>query len=236
VDYILHEKSLHSSLKSWYSIPGDQFEVKIDHFIIDIVRKDLLIEIQTRNFSSIKKKIKSLIKNYNVRLVYPIPRKKWIVQVTKRNEEIKRRISPKKGKLFDVFNELIRISDLINEKNFTIEVLMTEEEEIRKSDGKGSWRRKGVSIEDRKLLDVYERIIFYNNQDFCKFLPENLDQPFTNKSLAKSIKLPINLSRKITYCLRKMGLIKEVGKNRNKLFFERILDSPNFGKKTSRFD
>jgi hypothetical protein len=33
----------------------DRFEVPVDGFVIDIVRDDLLIEIQTRNFSSLKR-------------------------------------------------------------------------------------------------------------------------------------------------------------------------------------
>jgi hypothetical protein len=37
--------------------PGDRFEVPVDGFVIDIAQEDLLIEIQTRNFSSIKSKL-----------------------------------------------------------------------------------------------------------------------------------------------------------------------------------
>jgi len=51
----LNEKSLHADLKKWYTQPGDQLEVPLDGYYIDIVRDDMLIEIQTRNFSSIKK-------------------------------------------------------------------------------------------------------------------------------------------------------------------------------------
>jgi hypothetical protein len=51
---LLNEKPLHASLKQWYSRPGDRFEVPIDRFVIDIVRGDLLIEIQTRNLAAIK--------------------------------------------------------------------------------------------------------------------------------------------------------------------------------------
>ena len=48
----LGEKSLHSSLKNWYAQPGDRLEAEVDGFHIDIIRKNLLIEIQTANFSS----------------------------------------------------------------------------------------------------------------------------------------------------------------------------------------
>lgn len=217
----MKETSLHSSIKEWYSLPGDRFEVKVGNFVIDIVRNNLLIEIQTRNFSAIKKKLHSLVKIHNIRLVFPIPKRKWIVQLSKSNDEtISRRRSPKKGKLTDVFDELVRIPKLINEDNFALEVLMIKEEEVRCNDGKGSWRRRGISIKDRKLIDVVEKVRFVNREDFLRFLPKDINQTFTNKSLAKNLGIPIRQSQRITYCLRKMGAIKLVGKNRNELFFE----------------
>ena len=60
----MNEYSLHTAIKNWYSLPGDKFEVRIDDFIVDIVRDALLIEIQTRNFSAIKKKLKKLLENH----------------------------------------------------------------------------------------------------------------------------------------------------------------------------
>ena len=216
------ETSLHSSIKDWYTLPGDRLEVKVGNFIIDIVRDDLLVEIQTRNFSAIKKKLKSLVRDHNVRLVYPIPKKKWIVRVAEPNGEvIGRRKSPRKGRLVDLFDELVWMPLLIREPSFTMEVLMIEEEEIRCKDGRGSWRKKGVSTKDRKLLDVFERAKFSEIEDFVRLLPHNLDLPFSNKSLAESAGLSIRQARRITYCLRRMGAIRKVGKRRNELLFDR---------------
>ena len=52
---MLNEGSLHASLKRRYARPGDDFEVSIEGFVIDIVRArgepdELLIEIQTGSF------------------------------------------------------------------------------------------------------------------------------------------------------------------------------------------
>ncbi|MFQ6091234.1 MAG: hypothetical protein ACE5OR_00885 [bacterium] len=216
-----NERSLHASIKKWYALPGDRFEVKVDNFIIDIVRDDVLIEIQTKNLSSIKGKLRSLIQNHNVKLVYPIPKEKWIVRVAKSGDEIlSRRKSPKKGKLTDLFDELVGIPDLINRENFAMEVLMIQEEEVRCDDGKGSWWRKGMSIRDRRLIDVVERIEFTHRGDFSRFLPDPLCQPFSNKTLAIETGVSIFQSQKVTYCLKKMGLIKEAGRKGNELFFE----------------
>jgi hypothetical protein len=98
---------------------------------------------------------------------------------------------------------------------------MIETEEIWCDDGKGSWRRKGTSIEDRRLIRVFEREIFESKIDFLKILPNNLPDPFSNRNLAESLGIPINQSRKMTYSLRKIGTIAQVGNDRNQMLFTR---------------
>ncbi len=169
---------MHSSIKQWYVIPGDRFEVKVDKYVIDLVREDSLIEIQTKNFSAIGNKLRNLVKYNKVMLVHPIAIEKYIVTTDESDIVISRRKSPKKGKLMDLFDELIRIPDLMAEDNFMLEILMTKEEEIRCKDGKGSWRRKGISIKDRKLLEVIEKVTFKEEKDFLIFLPDELDAKF----------------------------------------------------------
>jgi len=218
----MNEHSLHLDIKEWYSLPGDKIEVKVDDFVIDVVRGALLIEIQTRNFSAIKRKLASLVEKHRVRLVYPIPERKWIIRITERSEVISRRKSPRKGKLVNLFYELVCIPELVDAENFSLEVLVIEEEEVRCNDGKGSWRRRGVSITDRRLINVTDRVLFNNSKDFLRFLPDGLDELFTNKMLSRKTGISIALARKVTYCLRKMGAIVNVGKNGKELMFRRI--------------
>jgi hypothetical protein len=219
-----NESSLHSAIKNWYARPGDKLEEKVDNFVVDIVRDGLVIEIQTKNFYAIRQKLQKLVENHNLRLVYPIPKVKWITKVAKfGGKVISKRRSPRKGHITDLFNELLRIPELINHENFSVEVLMIEEDEIRCADGKGSWRRKGVSIRDRKLLGVVEQVRFTNRQDFLKLLPENLSRPFSNKNLAKALGIPLYRARRTNYCLRKMGALKVVGKKGNELQFDEAL-------------
>jgi len=214
------EYSLHSEIKNWYRVSGDELEVKVEGFIIDIVRGKLLIEIQTGNFSVVKKKLIKLLLNNQVRLVYPIAKLKWIVHISRSGNFVRRRKSPKKGKLIDLFYELVHTPSLIKDRNFSIEVLLIEEEELRCNDGRGSWRRRGVSVKDRKLLKVFDRIVFEDSRDFQAFLPKELDGYFTNKVLASKRGISIKLAQKITYCLRKMGAISIADKKRNELLFQ----------------
>jgi hypothetical protein len=217
----MNEFSLHSEIKNVYSLPGDQLEAKLDGYIIDILRENLIIEVQTKNFSALKKKIQALAEKHKVRLVYPLPEKKWITYVTKDLIVLSKRKSPRKGKLTDLFRELVMISHMIGEESFSLEVLFIDEEEVRCDDGKGSWRRRGVSIKDRRLLKVNDQFLFQTKADYLKILPDSLNDVFTNRELAKLAKISVRTAQQITYCLRKGGVIRLAEKKQRELAFKR---------------
>jgi len=209
----LQENSLHAALKAWYEQPGDQLECKVDGYVIDLVRGDLLVEVQTANFSAIKRKLSKLLESHPVRLVYPIPSEKWILRISGDGATVLgRRKSPKRGRIRDVFQELVRIPKLVQHPNFTLEVILIREEVVWREDGRGSWRRKGRSIADRQLLEVMSRFVFARPDDFRVFIPTDLPQIFTVRDLAKLSEQPRSLARKTAYCLREMGVIELVVK------------------------
>ena len=220
-----NESSLHSDIKGWYALPGDKFEQPVGSYIVDIVRGDLLIEIQTGSFTAIRDKLRNLVRDHRVRLVYPIARRTWLVRVSKRGKRLSRRRSPKQGEILDLFKELIYMPNLVATGNLELEVLLLETEEARCDDGKGSRWRGGVSILDRRLLDVVRRIDFTGPGDFLRLLPEGLAQPFTNKDLAAALDIDADRARQMTYCLKNMGALEEVGRRGNALMF-RMADSP----------
>jgi len=209
----LGEKGLHSALKEWYARPGDRLEGMVDGFHIDIVRNRLLIEIQTTNFSSQRDKLDKLTKKHCVRLVFPIAQEKWIVRLAEDGvRRLGRRKSPKKGHLLHLFEELVSIPSLIKNRNFSLEVLLILEEEIRRDDGQGSWRREGWSITDHRLLEVVSRHVFRKPSDFLSLIPKELPDPFSTRELAEGIDQPRWLAQKMTYCLRNMGAIQVAAK------------------------
>jgi hypothetical protein len=208
----LSEGSLHAALKDWYMKPGDRAEVDVDGFIIDIVRDDLLIEIQTRNFGALKDKIMALIPIHRVRLVHPVPRVRWIIKQDVDGKEISRRKSPKQIDVLGVFEELVSIPTVLAHRNFELEVVEVFEEQVMLHDNKGSWRRKGWSIIDRRLIDVAESHLFQTPQDLVKLIPPDLETPFTNVDLATALGCPIRVAQKFTYCLRKMNALQVRGK------------------------
>jgi hypothetical protein len=210
---LLQEKSLHAALKAWYAREGDRLEVPVDGFVVDIVRGEQLIEIQTRNFSALKAKLARLTAGHPVHLVYPVAREKWIVRLAADGEKVlNRRKSPRRGSVEHLFTELVRIPALVAHPNFTLEVLLTQEEELWRDDGRGSWRRKGWSISDRRLLGVVDTVLLSSPDDFRALLPPALPQPFTARDLARALGRPPYLAGKMAYCLRAMGIIEVAGR------------------------
>jgi hypothetical protein len=213
----LQESSLHAALKVWYAKPGDQFEVRVDGAIIDIVRGKQLIEIQTRNFMGIKRKLERLTEHHRVRLIYPIAQEKWIVKLDEAMlTQLSRRKSPKKGRVEQVFMEMVNIADLVAHKNFSLEVVFIREEEVwsmaRRNQRRPSWRRGGWTRHDRRLIEVTEHKLFKSLADYRALIPSSLGASFTNRELAATLRVPVYHARRITYCMRHMGILESCGK------------------------
>jgi len=218
---ILNEKPLHAALKEWYARPGDQFEVSIDGYVVDIVRDALLIEIQTGNFSSIKRKVHALADLHPLRLVFPIAREKWIVRLAKRSggDMLSRRRSPKRGEVEELFRELVSFPGLMAHPNFSLEVLFIQEEEVRYPDRRRRWRRGGWVTKERRLLDVVDRKVFAEPNDLLCFIPSGLIEPWTTQDLSEANGLPRWMAQKLAYCLRESGVVRVVGKKGNSILY-----------------
>lgn len=217
----MQESALHAALKSMYTHTGDQQEALVGGYIVDVVRGDVLIEIQTRSFNKIKNKLQALLDRHRIHLIYPVAEEKWIVKYSSPTRtSFSRRKSPRRGRVEDIFYEIKSIPELIAHPNLVIEILMIREEEIRQADGRGSWRRRGVSIVDRRLVDILSRTTLDSPADYHRFLPAALPNLFTSRDLANASGLSLPLANKMTYCLRYLGVIRQIGKQGKSFLYE----------------
>lgn len=217
---ILGESSLHASLKAWYARPGDSLETLVDGFVIDIVGDDRLVEIQTGNFTAIRPKLERLLAGHRLLLVHPIARERWIVRTTADGEVLGRRKSSQRGRVEDVFRQLVRLPHLLSHPNLTLEVALIQEEQVLRDDGRGSWRRGRWSVYDRRLLAVVETRAFATPGDLAALLPSDLPRPFTNRDLAAALHCRPDLARKMTYSLQRMGVLARAGKQGSAILYE----------------
>jgi hypothetical protein len=210
-----NENPLHASLKAWYAGQGAAFEVPVDGYIVDLVQDGVLVEIQTAHFGAMRRKIESLLPRHPVRLVHPIAEEKWIVRVGIDGEPLGRRKSPKRGRVDEVFRELVTFPKLLSHPNFTLDVVMIREEEVRRDRPPGKRRRrrqKGWVRDERRLIDVVGHRLFMTPGDFLSMIPGSVPETFTTADLAAAAKMPRWLAQKMAYCLREMEAIRAVGR------------------------
>lgn len=210
---VLREQHLHAALKEWYREDGDQLEVGVDGFVVDIVRDDVLIEIQTRGFSAMRRKFDRLLDEHPIRLVHPIAAEKWIRKLDESGIEVSRRRSPKRGIAADVCAELVSFPSLLSHPHFTLEVLLVQEEEVRRPDA-GSWRRNGWKVVERRLIGIQERVELSEPEHLLRFLPAELPTPFTTADVAAGLGRSRHLAQEVAYCLREAGVLAVTGRTK----------------------
>ena len=201
------ERGLHAELKEWLREPGDLVEGTVWGYRADIIRGDLLIEIQTGNFPQIRVKLAKLLKGYRVRLVHPVAERRWVIREVDGRKQ--RRVSPHRGRVEEVFNELVYCPTLPLDPNFSLEVLMVHAEEAQAVRWRGK-KRTRYTVTERHLVKALGREVFERPADYLRLIPD-MHGAFTARQLSKVAKLRITLARRMVYCLAKMGVIEEVG-------------------------
>lgn len=220
---ILNEGPLHQALKDHYSGAGARQEVSVGPFVADVLDgDDNIIEIQTGAFSGLKRKLRAVLENHRVVLVYPIARVRYIVKLPEDpDQQATRRRSPKRGSVAAVAAQLVSIPDLLNHPNFELEVVLTEEEEWRRHQPGTTRRRNGWRVVQRRLGRVLEQHRFSVPADLLRLVREPLPEPFTTADLAVAMDEPRWLAQKLAYCLRETGVVVICGKRGNALAYRR---------------
>jgi hypothetical protein len=219
---VLNEGPLHRALKTLYCDGDAVQEVAVGNYVADVRGADcVLYEIQTGNFSGIKRKLGRLVEDNRVVLVHPIAQVRYIVkQHVDADTPVSRRRSPKKGSIAHVLDALVSIPRLLNHPNFELEVVLIAEEEYRVPDP-GRWRKKGWRVASRRLLEVLDRQRFSSAEDLLRLAPGELPEVFTTLDLAEMMARPRELAQKLAYCLREAGVVEVCGKKGNALRYRR---------------
>ena len=208
------EGSLHATLKDLYTRPGDRVEESVDGYVVDVVRDDELVEIQTASFSSAARKLRRLVTNHRLALVHPIASERWLVRVDADGVVTDRRRSPKRGLPLDLFHELVAFPELVAHPNFRIELVMIREEELRGPVPDGAryrYPREWWRL-DRRLLEVIETIRVDTPADLLGLLPADLPETFTSADIAAASRRTRHLAMRTAYCLQRAGATRCIGR------------------------
>ncbi|MDF1563716.1 MAG: hypothetical protein P1V51_11780 [Deltaproteobacteria bacterium] len=216
----LNEGALHAALKDHYARPGDEFEVPLEGFVIDIRRPGQLVEIQTGSFGAMGRKFDRLLEEHRILLVHPIALRTYLRRPGQRE-----RRSPKRGSLYDLFEELVSIPTLLDHPNLSLDVVLVSVTQVQVPDARARRGRGGFRTVDRELREILETHHFGGAGDLAALLPADLPREFTTSSLAARLGAPRAVAQRMVYCLRALEVITEVGRDRSGSRYRR---SPGF--------
>ena len=161
-------------------------------------------------------------------VVKPIVARKMLVkQDAKGGEVIGRRLSPKRGSILNLFDEMVYFTRVFPHRRLTLEVPLVEIEEWRYP-GHGRRRRRrenDFQVEDQRLVGVQEMHRLRTARDLAVLGLDRLNsaplpRPFHTGHLAESLEVRRWIAQRIAYCLRKIGAIRQVGKSGNSCLYE----------------
>ena len=175
--------SLHQQLKEHYVSDPAFHEVDLHDFRIDAITDDgRLIEVQCASLSAIRDKVQKLTECHKVTVVKPLAWKKKLLKKRRRNGKvISSRYSPAHETLPYIFLELVHFTNAFPHPNLQLDILLTEQEEVRVPAKHKTWRRNH-SVQDRRLVAVEQTVSVCTPRDLWKQLGLSLSGDFTIES------------------------------------------------------
>ena len=210
------EKTLHKVIKNYYDDNLEHQEIKVDGYICDIVKDDVIIEIQTRALNKLKNKLDALLPNHKIKVVYPIPYIKYVCWIDN-GEIVSERKSPKVGSIYDISKELYKIKWYLNNPNLELTILLINLKEYRNLDGYSKDKKRGSTRFDRVPIELVDEIVV---DDYHMFVP--FDNEFTSKDYAKRTKQNLSRAQTLLTILQYLKIVEVVGKDKRYNIYKKL--------------
>lgn len=202
--------SLHQQLKQHFVADPNAHEVMCRDFRIDAVdKRGRLIEIQCASLAAIRRKVQCLLETHQVIVAKPLASRKLIVrQEASNGPVISRRYSPLRQSLMHVFEELVHFVPVFPHPGLRLDVLLTEQEEIRIPSSARRCGRKPWRVTDRRLMAVHEHLQLTTPSSLWNALDISVPERFTTADLARAADMPRWLCQKAAWCFRNMSFFE----------------------------
>lgn len=212
----LSEKSVHAVLKNYYDPDDDHQEVPVGNYIADIFNDGKIIEIQTQQMNRLREKLEAFLPLYQVTVVHPVIAEKTLIYLDGQTGKFSSmRKSPKKENFYSAFEEIYKIKMFLRDPNLKIKLVTLVVEEYRLENSGGKY--------DCVPSAILEEVEINCPQDYMRFIPSELDGPFTSKQFAKAAHIPVELAQVVLRVLYYVRVITRVGKEGNLYLYE-VLD------------
>lgn len=217
----LGEKTLHAVLKEYFEPHKENQEVRIGSFVADIVGENGVIEIQTRQFNRLLKKLECFLEYCDVTVVYPIPQVKFLSWIdTETGEVTARRRSPKKGSIYDAVQELYKIKYTLDNPRMNMCFCLLEVEETRYLNGWSYDKKRGSSRCDRVPAALMNEIYLRCPEDYRIFIPEGIASEFTSADFSKAAHTSLRNAQTVLNLLSYLEIVEKAGKRSRSIIYK----------------
>ena len=188
------ERSLHRSLKFRFCDDESKHEIKIGRFVADVCDGETIFEIQTGNFSPLRKKIQFYLENtdFDIVIVRPIAKNRKIFWLDEVSGELKKapRLSSKHENLASGIADIHYLNEFLENPRLSFCFVLMEIDEVRLLDGYGKNKKIRATSVDRLAGEIYSLNYIKGVGDVADaILPLLPDEPFGREELSKSLKL-----------------------------------------------
>ena len=216
----LQEKTIHAVLKKYYEPDPAKQEQRVEGFVADIFTGSEIIEIQTKGFFRLRRKLEAFLPNYPVTIVYPVTHLKWLRWVNEETGEISAaRKSPKVGSGHEIFSEIYGLKMLLPNANLTFRIVLLDVEEYRLLNGWSKDKKKGSTRSDGIPTDIFREISLSTTEDFKQMIPEALPEEFTSVDYKAAIHGSKSLAGIELNILTHIGAVERIGKKGHNILY-----------------
>jgi len=218
------KSSLHAALQEVYSREGGKTEAKVGDFRVDVLKGDLITEIQIAGLYKIKQKVRVLLlMGYKVKVVVPLQSVLVEPGGTKNRDQ-----------RYKIFQELSHFVDVFPAPGLEVDFLMLKELRTWKKvkSGRHYVVPKGFMKRDTVPLAVIEEVRLREAHDLLKLI-DIPDEKFTARGLALRAGLSRRTASRACYVLRRTGVLNVEGMI-GRAYLYRLAASPQPNSDTSR--
>ena len=214
------ERTLHQYLKYYFCNESIFHEQKCCGYIVDILKDNQIIEIQTSSFNAMRKKLDCLLYKYPITIVYPIINQKLIYNLDENGELISIKKSPKKENPLKIGKELYKINNLLNHPNlkFVCVILNIDEYRIPYINRYKQNKMTRINQVPKEIIDLIE---LKDASSFMSLIP--FEDEFDAETFRKKLKLSLREASSTLIILRTVKAIEVVRNEGKKYIYKKVL-------------
>ncbi|MCM1104160.1 MAG: hypothetical protein NC409_08625 [Clostridium sp.] len=219
----LSEKTIHAIMKYYYAPDPAYHERKVGAFVADIMVDGEIMEIQTRAFNSLRRKLDAFLPGHDVTVIYPIAHTKWLSWIDPETGEVtKPRKSPKTGTIYHLIPELYKLKMYLQNERLHFTVPFIDVQETRILDGWSYNKKRGSHRSDGVPVGIFDEVRINTREDYRVLLPEGLPEEFTTKDYKRAAHVPAGIASTALNILFSLELVERVGKEGNAYIYREM--------------